>query len=367
MTEKITASKRVVKWRWQERLAAGYLLIFLLTALIVPSSGWLPEPNDAIFPHSYPPFNFSEILGDKTINYLGTDHLGRDVLANLVEGAQIALLVSLPAMVMATFIGVALGSLAGFWGDSGFRISLVSFIISLLVLLLGIYYGFYIQQFNWGYAFQTGAGAILRQFGYVLLVFILLNALGWFLVKILLALGCNKRISLPIDQIILKIIEVVGSVPRLLLVMCMVAFAKPTIINIILLATLTYWTSIARLVRSELLQVKELPYIQAARVTGLSERRILFREALPNALPPVIVAVAFGLGSLMSLEATLSFLDVGIPTNIASWGRMMKAAKEHSENWWLLVFPAFTLCCTILSLQVLAQRTLKWLDPTRDK
>ncbi len=349
-------------WRWQEKLTAGYLLIFLLVALLIPLSGWLPNPNSTGFPVVHPPFQFS----NETINYLGTDEIGRDVLANLVGGAQTALLVSVPAMMLATIIGVTLGSLAGFWGDTTFRIYQVSFIISIIVLLSGIYYGFYVQQFYWTNAIQAGLGAVLRQSGKVLFIFILLSGLGWLLVKVFQKLGWKKQITLPLDQLILKIIEVVGSVPRLLLILCLAAFAKPTIFNIGLLATFTYWAGIARLVRGELLQIKELPYIQAARVAGLSERRILFREALPNALPPVIVAIAFGLGNLMSLEATLSYLNVGVPVEVASWGRLMKGSRSIPQAWWLLFFPAFTLCCTIVSLQVIANRIQKWLDPTRN-
>ncbi|PSR54859.1 ABC transporter permease [Adhaeribacter arboris] len=362
-----TKPRRTVKWHWQEKLATGYLLIFLLTVLFGLPAGWLPDPNKINLAQVYyPPFSFSKMVGQETIHWLGTDQLGRDVLANLVVGAQTALLVSVPAMALATLIGITLGSLAGFWGDTGFRISLISFIVSLVLLFLAIYYGFYIQQFHWVHAFQSGSRSVLGKLGNALLIFVFLSFCGWLLVKVLKRLGLKRQITLPLDQIVLKTIEVIGSVPRLLLIMCLVAFTQPALRNIVLLATLTYWASIARLVRSELLQVKELPYVQAARVAGLSESRILFREALPNALPPVVVAVAFGLGNLMSLEATLSFLEVGIPADVASWGRMIKGIKANSEAWWLLFFPAFTLCCTILSLQVIAQRVLKWMSPTRN-
>ncbi|QMU30641.1 ABC transporter permease [Adhaeribacter radiodurans] len=367
MIEENATRRRGANWRWQEKLAAGYLFIFLLIGLVGPQSGWLPDPNKInLAQANTPPFSFSTILNNEAINWLGTDLLGRDVLANLVTGAQTALLVSVPAMLLATIIGIALGSLAGFWGNTGFQVSLVSLAVSVLVLLAGIYYGFYIQQLSWMHAFQTGSGAILKQFGYLLLIFSTISILGWLMVKVLKRFGLQKKVNLPVDQLILKLIEIIGSVPRLLLVMCLAAFAQPALMNIVLLATLTYWTSIARLVRSELLQIRELPYVQAARAVGLSEKRILFREALPNALPPVIVAVAFGLGSLMSLEATLSFLNIGVPADIASWGRMMKGIQANYQAWWLLFFPALTLCSTILSLQVLAQRMLVKIDPARN-
>ena len=181
----------------------------------------------------------------------------------------------------------------------------------------------------------------------------------------MLRVGFTKQLTLPVDQIVLKIIEILGAVPRLLLVMCLTAFAQPSVLNLIILSTLTYWTGIARLIRGELLQVKELPFIEAATVAGLPDYRILLRHALPNTLSPVIVAFAFGLGSLMSLEATLSFLGIGIPPEVPSWGRMIKGIRQNDSAWWLLVFPAFTLCCTILSVQTIAQYVIKWLYPQR--
>ncbi len=370
MTEKTSNQKQAFPWRWPERLAGVYLCIFLFIAFVSPATNWLQNPNTINLEQVYqPPFQFSRLAAGNgsTTNWLGTDRLGRDVLANLVYGARTALLVSIPAMLLATIIGLTLGSLAGFWGNTGFRMRWASVIIRLIILALVIYYGFYIRQMNWVKAFQTGSVSILLELGRVLLIFVLLSAFGWFATKVGQQIGFTKQITLPLDQIILKIIEVVGAIPRLLLIMCLAAFAQPALLNIVLLATFTYWTGIARLVRGELLQVKELPFIQAARVAGLSESRILFREALPNALPPVVVAVAFGLGNLMSLEATLSFLGIGVPAEVASWGRIMSGILSNYTAWWLLVFPAAALCGTILSLQVIAQYVLKWMNPVRNQ
>ncbi len=357
--------RKSTSWRWQEQVARAYLLLFLIIALVGPVTGWLQSPNELNQEQAYqPPFTKTP---DNTLeHWLGTDELGRDVVANLVYGARTALLVSLPAMGFATLIGLTLGSMAGYWGDSGFRMRLASFIISLLVLLSGIYYGFYIRQVNWLNAFTVGSGQVLFEAGITILIFLLLGGLGWLAAQLIRLIGFNKQVTVPIDQIILKIIEVVSAIPRLLLIMCLVAFAQPALITIILLAAFTYWTGIARLVRGELLQVKELPFISAARVAGIPESRILFRQALPNALPPVIVAVAFGLGSLMSLETTLSFLGIGIPIEEASWGRLISGFQKNLAAWWLLFFPAFTLCGTILSLQILAARILKQITPARN-
>lgn len=356
--------KRKVVMRWPEILAGGYLLLFLLIAFAGPVSGLLPRPNAINLDQVYqPPFIFTGITKAQQINWLGTDQLGRDVFSNLVSGARTALQVSLPAMFLATAIGVLLGSLAGFWGNTGLRVGVISFIINFILLLLGIYVSFYIRQTDWLNAFNTGSEPILLEVGITCFIFILLALLGWLLSKMLHQLGFTKQITVPVDQMVLKIIEILGAVPRLLLVMCLTAFSQPALLNLIILAALTYWTGIARLIRGELLQIKELPYIEAARVAGLTDYHILLRHALPNALSPVIVAVAFGLGSLMSLEATLSFLGIGIPAEVPSWGRMMNGIRSNETAWWLLVFPTFALCCTILSIQVVAQYFQRIINP----
>lgn len=352
---------------WAERMACVYLLLFFFAALIGPLSGWLYSPNSIDLNEIYqPPFIFNAGSAKSPVHWLGTDQIGRDVLANLVYGARTALLVSFPAMLLTTVVGLFLGSIAGFWGNSGFRIAFVSVGISIIVLALGFYYAIYIRQLAWTNAFQKGSINVLLETGKSSFIFLLLGTGGWLVTKLLQWAGLTKSMLLPLDQLVLKLIEIIGAVPRILLILCLAAFAQPALLNIILLAALTYWTSIARLVRGEMLRVRELPYIEAGRVAGLAERRILFRHALPNALPPVVVAFAFGLGNLMSLEATLSFLGIGMPAEVPSWGRLISGIRSNFAAWWLLVFPTLALCATVLSLQVLAQFCLKLLYPFRN-
>lgn len=362
----VKARTTLAKTTWQERAGGFFLLIFLLVALVGPASGWLAPPNEINLDQVYqPPFTAKTGAAQTTVCWLGTDHLGRDVLANLVYGARTALLISLPAMLLATVIGLLLGSAAGFWGDTGLQVTGVSVVIGVLVLGLGYHYAVYLRQMAWAQAFASGSGRVLLEAGKSGAIFLLLAGVGWQLNGWVPAIGWNKPMALPVDQLVLKLIEVVSAVPRLLLILCLAAFAPPALLNIILLAALTYWTSIARLVRGELRQVRELSFIQAARVSGLSDQRILWRHALPNALPPVIVAFAFGLGNLMQLEATLSFLGIGLPTDVPSWGRLLRDLSGNFAAWWLLLFPALLLCATILSLQTLAQWSLKILNPAR--
>jgi peptide/nickel transport system permease protein len=135
--------------------------------------------------------------------------------------------------------------------------------------------------------------------------------------------------------------------------------------NIILITGFTYWTEPARLIRAELLRIKTLNYIETAKALGLAEFYILIRHALPNALNSVIVAFTFGLTSLISLESTLSFLGIGVPTDIASWGRIVVGAKSNFSAWWLVVFPGILLIFTVLALQTCSNYLIKKLDPKK--
>ena len=125
----------------------------------------------------------------------------------------------------------------------------------------------------------------------------------------------------------------------------------PGIGSIFLLLSLTYWAGPARLVRAEVLKIKQLPYIEAAQVSGLPNSRILLKYILPNATAPLWVVFSFGLSSLLGLEATLSFLGIGLPPEIPSWGRMLASARLNPEAWWLVFFPALLLCLTMLAIQ----------------
>ena len=173
-----------------------------------------------------------------------------------------------------------------------------------------------------------------------------------FLKKLLKTIGfLQKKVPVPVDELVLKIMEVLSAVPRLVLILAFSALAEPGVGNVFLLLSLTYWAGPARLIRAEVLKIKQLPYIEAAKVSGLSDLQILFRHILPNAATPIWVAFSFGLSSLLGLEAALSFLGIGLPPEMPSWGRMLAGARLNPEAWWLIIFPALALCLTILAIQ----------------
>jgi peptide/nickel transport system permease protein len=104
-------------------------------------------------------------------------------------------------------------------------------------------------------------------------------------------------------------------------------------------------------------------YIESARAMGLADFYILIRHALPNSLSSVIVAATFGIASLISLESTLSFLNIGMPADMASWGKMVASARNNFSAWWLVLFPGLALCGTVLSIQAISNWLIRKLDP----
>jgi peptide/nickel transport system permease protein len=229
-------------------------------------------------------------------------------------------------------------------------------------LILAYFYGFYIRQFILADAFAAGKGFLALLMGLGIFTFIVLT--GFLVSKLLNRWGVgNTSVFLPIDQIVLKLIELLSSIPRIIFILCLTAFAKPSLSNIILITGLTYWTEPARLIRAELLRIRVMHYIESAKALGLADVYILSRHALPNALSSIIVAFTFGLTSLIALESTLSFLGVGVPSDILSWGKMVVSIRSNFNAWWLVVFPGILLVCTVLAIQTCASYIIKRLNP----
>ena len=142
------------------------------------------------------------------------------------------------------------------------------------------------------------------------------------------------------DLALSRLIEVVLCFPVLFLLLALAAFLPPSPVTVILAIGLTAWPGDARYARAEVLKIRDLDYARAARAAGASTPRILVRHLLPNALPPLIVSAAFGVGWAILAEAALSFLGVGLPAPAVSWGGILSAAPTYiDEAWWIALFP----------------------------
>jgi peptide/nickel transport system permease protein len=139
---------------------------------------------------------------------------------------------------------------------------------------------------------------------------------------------------------------------------------SPTLANIIMILSVFSWPSLARIVRAEVLSVKEREYVQAAKVIGSNSFDIMFSEVLPNVVPPMLVASALQMSDAILAEAGLSFLGLGDP-NTASWGRMLSIARQaiYAGGWWTLLFPSVFITATVLAINLLADGLNDILNP----
>jgi peptide/nickel transport system permease protein len=116
-----------------------------------------------------------------------------------------------------------------------------------------------------------------------------------------------------------------------------------------------------------LLRIRGLDYIEAANALGFSEFRILFRHALPNALSPVLIALAFGIASAILTESLLSFLGIGVPAELITWGSMLSMARETPGAWWVALFPGFAIFITVTVYNLIGEGLTDALDPRQKK
>jgi len=154
------------------------------------------------------------------------------------------------------------------------------------------------------------------------------------------------------------------ALPGILLAITIVAFLGPSLANLILALALAGWVNYARLVRAQVLSVKEREYVQAARSLGASDLHLMFRHILPNILQPLLVQAAVGMAAAVLAEATLSFLGLGVQPPTPTWGAMLNDARSHLfESPYLMFFPAVALALCVFSFNLIGDGLRDYLDP----
>lgn len=173
-----------------------------------------------------------------------------------------------------------------------------------------------------------------------------------------------------IDDIMMRIVEILGSIPYLVLVIlirCILPGGKSTMANIgplILAMTITGWTYMARLVRGQVLQIKEQEYVLAAKALGANPSRLIAKHLVPNTLGVMIVAVTFDIPGFIFAEAFLSFLGLGVKSPMTSWGALASAGQQNMMFYpYQLIFPALAISIVMLSFQLLGDGLRDALDP----
>jgi peptide/nickel transport system permease protein len=154
------------------------------------------------------------------------------------------------------------------------------------------------------------------------------------------------------------------ALPGILLAIAFVAFMGPGLGNVILALAISGWVGYARLVRAQVMAVKEREFVEAARALGASDLRLMGRHILPNILQPLIVQAAIGMAGAVLAEATLSFLGLGVPPPTASWGSMLNDARSHLfDSPHLVFFPAIAVMLCVLAFNFIGDALRDWMDP----
>jgi peptide/nickel transport system permease protein len=167
-----------------------------------------------------------------------------------------------------------------------------------------------------------------------------------------------------VDTVLMRFVDTLISFPRLVLLIAVIALFEPSIFLVVVVLGLTLWPSTARIVRSEVLSLRQREFVQAAYALGLNAPRIIFRHVVPNVMGPVIVAATLGLGNIILIEAGLSFLGMSVQPPTASWGNMIEDGREFLvQAWWTATFPGLAIVVTVVAFNLIGDGLRDALDP----
>jgi peptide/nickel transport system permease protein len=166
------------------------------------------------------------------------------------------------------------------------------------------------------------------------------------------------------DELVMRITDIFFSVPYLILAMAITAALGPGLLNAMLSLSIVWWPIYARLIRGQVLQIREAPYIEAARGLGASRKRIIFRHVLPNAITPVIVQASLDFGNAIMYAAALSFIGLGAQPPTPEWGAMISTARNYlQDSWWFATFPGLAILVTVIGFNLLGDGIRDLSDP----
>jgi peptide/nickel transport system permease protein len=267
---------RVFRKNKAAMLGLVLLVVVILTMALGPTLYPVP-PFDIVGRPFTGPFETSALP-------LGSDYLGRDILAGMVVGGRATVAVGLAAAAITVTIGLMVGALAGYYG-------------------------------------------------------------GW------------------VDEVLSRFTEIFQVMPSLLFAMVLMTLFQPSLLTAVLAIGMVTWTSTARLARAEFMRLRKLENVNAARALGASHLRLMVREILPNAAPPLIVSATLIIGVAILFEAGLSFLGLSDP-NVMSWGLMIGSNRKYVlDAWWAVTFPGFAIFLTVLAVSLVGDGLNDALNP----
>ena len=216
---------------------------------------------------------------------LGTDHLGRDILARIIYGSRVALVVGLSAVLISGVLGMAIGLVSGYFGGK-------------------------------------------------------------------------------VDDFFMRLADIQLAFPFILLAIAVIGVLGPSLRNIIVVIGVSSWVVYARVVRSEVLSIREREFVQAAIALGSRDGRVVLRHVLPNAFTPWLVVATLDMARVIVIESALSFLGLGVQPPTPTWGGMLADGRVYlSTAWWLATFPGLAILVTVLGINLLGDGLRDTLDP----
>ncbi|MGB7338516.1 MAG: ABC transporter permease [Phototrophicaceae bacterium] len=168
-----------------------------------------------------------------------------------------------------------------------------------------------------------------------------------------------------VDNILMRIADIQQSIPFLILAVALAAVVRPSLINIIFVLGITGWVTYSRVVRGQVLSIREREFVEASRALGSGNARIIFKHILPNIVPSITVIATLTISTMILAEASLSFLGMGVPPPTATLGGMVADGRNYiSTSWWVSVLPGIQIFITVLSINLIGDHLREILDPT---
>ena len=277
----VTALRRLARRR-TALFGLGVVVTVLLAAVFAP---WLtpfdPLEQDINQRLKEPGWQTAE----GRVHALGTDHLGRDILARVIFGSRIALVVGLSAVLISGVLGMPIGLVSGYFGGK-------------------------------------------------------------------------------VDDFFMRLADIQLAFPFILLAIAVIGVLGPSLRNIIIVIGVSSWVVYARVVRGEVLSIREREFVQAAIALGSGDGRVLVRHVLPNAFTPWLVVATLDMARVIVIESALSFLGLGVQPPTPTWGGMLADGRVYlSTAWWLATFPGLAILVTVLGINLLGDGLRDTLDP----
>jgi peptide/nickel transport system permease protein len=279
-------------------------------------------------------------------HWLGTDKLGRDVLAGLLSGAMVAFWIGIGTLFFSFLAGIILGGIAGFYGNDKVKISR----IIALLMMISIFYLLGSTIFS-----LMEKTSLLSYYSITIwLIFLTTPLLLLFINKKILdskiseTIWIFKKMSIPLDDILIRLFEIFRSIPGLLFFMTILSvFSETGIFHIIGILSIYFAPGFAMYIRNGIQNIMPLDYMVSSKALGISDFRMFFLHAFPNITSPLFIYSGYVVSASILAESTLSFFGLGLAADRVTWGSMLQQARLYFPAWWLAVFPGMLLFCIL--------------------